>query len=93
MNIVDNIAYAKEQENQISVTSIRAMDDYKLWIRFLTGEEKVFDFKPLLDKGVFSTLKNKEIFEGVYIDLGVPVWCNGEIDIAPERLYYNGISV
>lgn len=92
MHIIDDIAYANGAEIPLSVISVRAMDGYKLWLRFSTGETKVFDFTPLLDNGAFRTLKNKELFEGVYIDFGVPVWCDGEIDIAPERLYYEGIS-
>ena len=93
MQIINNIVYADEKEHPITVTSIRAMDEYKLWIRFSTGEKKVFDFFPLLERGVFSALKDKELFSNVYVDYGVPVWCNGEIDIAPERLYYDGVNI
>ena len=90
---VNGIAYADEKEHLLTVVSIRALDDYKLWVRFSTGETKVFDFIPLLESGVFSALKDKALFNSVYVDYGVPVWCNGEIDIAPERLYYDGVSV
>jgi len=91
MRIVENIVYADNHEKLLTVVSVRAMDDYKLWVRFSTGETKVFDFTPLLENSIFSTLKDKELFSGVYIDYGVPVWCDGEIDIAPERLYYEGV--
>jgi hypothetical protein len=90
---MNGIAYADEKEHSITAVSVRALDNHKLWIRFSTGETKVFDFLPLLESGVFSTLKDKELFSNVYVDYGVPVWCNGEIDIAPERLYYDGVSV
>jgi len=93
MYIVNGIAYADEKEHIITVVSIRALNDYKLWVRFSTGETKIFDFTPFLDSGVFTALKDKDLFNSVYVDYGVPVWCNGEIDIAPERLYYNGVSV
>ena len=92
MRIKDGIAYSNNNENQIKVISIRAMDEYKLWIRFSTGETKIFDFTSLLDSGVFTRLKDKVLFDRVYVDYGVPVWCDGEIDIAPERLYYEGIN-
>jgi len=91
MHIRDGIAYANNQESPITVISVRAMDGYKLWVRFSTGEEKIFNFTPLLDKGLFRFLKDKVIFNSVYIDYGVPVWCDGKIDIAPERLYYEGV--
>jgi len=93
MYSVDGIAYADEQDSPIIVVSVRALEDYNLWIRFSTGETKVFDFTPLLENGVFTALKNKKVFEDVYVDYGVPVWCNGEIDIAPEHLYHKGVSV
>ena len=93
MFIINGIAFANDTEAPITVISVRAMDDYKLWIRFSTNEVKVFDFTPFLEKGVFTKLKNKEIFESVYVDYGVPVWCNGEIDIAPELLYYDSVNI
>ena len=93
MYIKDGIAYSSEHDRDITVVSVRALDEYKLWIRFSTGETKVFDFTPILDKGMFNILKDKKIFNTVYVDFGVPVWCDGEIDIAPERLYYEGVSV
>jgi len=93
MNTVNGVTYATNKEHQITVLSVRALEGYRLWVRFSTGETKEFDFTSLLDKGVFSTLKNKDIFNSVYVDYGVPVWCNGDIDIAPERLYYDGVDV
>ena len=93
MNIVDGIAYSDKQDSLITVESVRAMEDYNLWILFSTGESKVFDFTPLLEQGVFKALQNKNVFRDVYVDYGVPVWCNGEVDIAPEHLYYQGVSV
>ena len=64
---------------------------YKLWVRFNTGEAKIFDFKPMLDMPAFAALKNTELFNRVYIDYGVPVWNDGDIDIAPEKIYRDGV--
>ena len=71
MNVIDGIAYAGEPEPIIKVNEIRPMDNYKLWIRFNTGEAKAFDFKPLLDMTAFAPLKNIDLFNQVYIDYGV----------------------
>jgi len=38
-------------------------------------------------------LKDEQLFRQVYIDYGVPVWNDGEIDIAPEALYEQGLPV
>lgn len=92
MYIIDGIAYAGEPPPMIKVSGIRPMDDFKLWIRFNTGETKLFDIKPLLKTPAFAPLADIGVFKGVYIDYGVPVWNNGEIDISPELLYKDGVA-
>ena len=92
MYIKDGIAYAGEQAPAIKVCGVRPLDDFKLWVRFNTGEAKVFDFGPLLDKPAFAPLADKTVFDAVYIDYGVTVWNDGDIDIAPEALYENGVA-
>ena len=92
MFVKEGIAYAGEAEKPITVISARAIEDYKLWLRFSTGETKTFDFMPLLNDKVYLPLMDKAIFNDVYIDYGVTVWKNGEIDIAPEYLYQNAVS-
>ena len=82
MYIKNGIAYAGEQKQPLKISGVRPLDDYKLWLRFNNGEVKVFDFA--IDNSVFNS---------VYIDFGVTVWNDGDIDIAPEYLYEHGVSV
>ena len=93
MYISNGIAYAGEPEPVIKVCGVRPLPDHKLWLRFSTGEAKVFDFKPLLNDAGFAPLKDEQTFAGVYIDYGVTVWNDGDIDIAPEYLYEHSESV
>ena len=93
MYIVNGIAYAGEPAPAIKVGGVRPLDDFNLWVRFSTGEAKVFDFKPLLDSPAFAPLKDERVFRQVYIDYGVTVWQDGDIDIAPEKLYEDGVTV
>lgn len=93
MYIQDGIVYAGERKQLLKVVGVRPLDDYKLWVRFSTGESKIFDIKRWLEKPAFTPLKNEETFRSVYIDYGATVWNNGEIDIAPECLYENGIAM
>ena len=93
MYILDGIAYAGEQKPEITVCGVRPLKNFMLWVRFNTGEQKVYDCKPLFEKSAFLPLKNIDVFNGVYIDYGVTVWQNGDIDIAPEELYKNGVAV
>jgi hypothetical protein len=92
MYISDGIAYAGEQTPVVKVSGVRPLKDHKLWLRFNTGEARVFDFTPLLAQPVFAPLADPDVFNGVYIDYGVTVWNDGDIDIAPEFLYENSVS-
>jgi len=93
MYVIDGVAYAGEKEKPVTVLSVRVLENYRLWLRFSTGEQKTFDFTPLLDSAGFSPLKDKALFNGVYVDYGVPVWDDGAFDIAPEYLYENGTDI
>lgn len=93
MYIQDGIAYAGEQTKPVKVSGVRPLADHVLWVRFSTGEIKLFDFKPLLDAPAFRPLKDDGIWNGVYIDYGVTVWQDGDIDIAPEYLYGHGVPL
>ena len=91
MYIIDGIAYAGEQKQPVKVVGIKVMPEYKLWVRFNTGESRLFDFFSLLNDPCYTALKDKKLFSDVYIDYGVPSWDNGNIDISPEYIYNNSI--
>ena len=92
MYIKNGIAYAGEQKQPLKISGVRPLDDYMLWVRFNNGEEKTVDFKMLLNDTAFLPLKEKSVWQGVYIDYGCTVWNDGAIDISPEYLYENGVS-
>ena len=92
MYIVGGIAYAGEPAPVIKVSGVRLMRDHKLWVCFSTGIAKIMDFTPLLKTPAFAPLADEEVFCSVYIDRGVTVWNDGEIDIAPEFLYEHGVD-
>ena len=90
MYILDGIAYAGSKTPELKVSGVRPMDNYLLWVRFSNGEAKVFDFKSILKNPAFAPFNDLDVFKGVYIDYGIPVWNDGHIDISPEYLYDNG---
>ena len=89
----DGIVYADDPTPLLTVKYVRPLDDYKLFVRFSTGEEKEVDISSLLDEPVFQCLRNPNLYKDVYVDYGTVVWCDGTIDIAPEYLYSTGVPV
>ena len=91
---LDGIVYADNYEKPFpKVCGVRPLPDYKLWVRFQTGEAKIYDCKPLLKYPAFAPLADIEKFNSVYIDYNTTVWDNGNIDIDPQNLFNEGIEV
>ena len=93
MYIRDGIAYADEPCKEIKVMGVRPMDGHQLWLRFNTGEIRVFDFSLLLSAPAFEPLNDEQVFRSAYIDYGMVVWNDGDIDISPELLYRDSVAV
>lgn len=68
------------------VDAVQAHEDYTLLITFTGGEKRVYNALPLLEKAIYSPLKNIAFFLGAKADCGTVVW-NDDVDIAPEHLY------
>jgi hypothetical protein len=75
-----------------TVVSVKALEDYRLELVFETKEKKIFDMKPYLNSGVFKKLKSKSVFNRVKASFDSIEW-PGEIDIDPETLYEDGVSI
>ena len=68
------------------VQSVHPTQDYLLEIVFNNNEKKYFDVKPYLNFGLFSELKDLNLFKTVKVELGTVAWQNG-LDICPDTLY------
>lgn len=73
-----------------TVTRVVARDDFHLELRFSTGEHRLFDVRPYLEKGVFQRLKNDALFRQAFVAMDTVCW-PGDLDIAPETLYDRSI--
>ena len=74
------------------VKKVKPNPDYTLTLVFNNGERRVFDVTPYLDKGVFSELKNKKLFNSVKPFLGTVQWQNGQ-DFCPDTLFLDSKKV
>ena len=73
------------------VVQAEYVDGYRLKLAFSDGRDGVVDFLKFIEKGgVFEELKERELFRKFSIDpdWNTVVWNEGEIDIAPETLYF-----
>jgi hypothetical protein len=68
------------------VKSVRPLDAYKLALEFENGEQRIFDLKPYLEKGVFRRLQNPALFQTARVVTGSVEW-SGEIDLSYDTLY------
>lgn len=75
-----------------AVTSVKTMEQYQLELTFDTGEKRVFDVGPFLNRGVFGRLKDVNLFNQAYVAYATVCW-PGNLDIAPETLYDRSIPV
>ncbi len=76
----------------LSVTDVKALDDYQLLLKFENNEEKIFDVKPYLEIGKFKELKNKKLFKTVRVSFDSIEWDN-QLDLDPELLYQKSKAV
>jgi hypothetical protein len=70
------------------VTEVKALDGYKLWLRFQDGASGVIDLSAELWGPMFEPLKDRALFAcaTVHPELHTVTWPNGA-DFAPEFLY------
>ncbi len=70
----------------IKVTAVKALDSFHLELTFNTGETRLFDVTPYLNKGIFTELREPSYFRSVRLAFGSVAWPN-EQDFGPESLY------
>lgn len=75
------------------ILGVKALDNYLIYLKFETNEEKIYDMKKLINENKFyNKLKDKDYFKDVKIRGDSIEWENGE-DVAPENLYYDSINI
>jgi len=75
-----------------SVTKVIPRDDFCLELWFNTGDQRLFDARPYLSRGVFTRLQNLALFKQAYIALDTVCW-PGNRDIAPATLFDRSVAV
>lgn len=77
---------------QPKVTNVRPLSDYKIFIDYSTGEQRIFDVKPYIFGSWFGKLSDIKTFQTVRPCGTTVEWEDGQ-DIAPHELYELSVPV
>jgi hypothetical protein len=69
------------------IIELKALDNYKLYLKYNDGVEGSIDLSDVVGKGVFKDFEDEVFFKNVWIgESGAPTW-NNELDIDPLNSY------
>ena len=66
---------------------VQARGQYTIWLRYSDQSEGTVDLSYLIDRGVFKTLKKRDVFESVFITESGSVAWGDDIELCPDALY------
>ena len=75
-----------------AVIRVVPRNDFSLELWFDTGDHRLFDARPYLNRGVFVRLQDIALFKQAFVSLDTVCW-PGNLDIAPETLYDRSVSI
>ena len=66
---------------------VKALQNYKLWVKYANGVEGEVDLSHLAGKGVFALWNDYAAFEKVYIGRYGEIAWSEKIDLCPDTVY------
>jgi len=73
------------------IIEAKALEDYRIYLKFDTNEEKIYDMKEMIKKyKMYCKLNDKKYFANIKVRRDTIEWANGE-DVAPEYLYHDSV--
>lgn len=88
------------------IVSVKPQTDFSLLLTFDSGEKRMLDVKPMLDKGgVFAPFRDYNNFKRVYLDeenavswdinpdINSKVVWNNKIDLCPDSCYIDSVPI
>ena len=71
------------------VRQVCPLENHQLKLTFENGEQRIFDARPYLEKGVFVRLQDHATFRAARVVAGSVEW-PGELDLSYDTLYLEG---
>ncbi|MDR1088846.1 MAG: DUF2442 domain-containing protein [Coriobacteriales bacterium] len=72
--------------------SVEALRGSQLMLAYEDDERRLFDVSPYLSHPYYAGLEDPAVFDTAHIAHGTVAWF-GNIDIAPDDLYFNSIGL
>ena len=73
---------------ELDVVDVEPRRGWTIWVRFEDGTEGEADVSNLRNLSVFAELRDRKVFESVYVHPDLKVVCWGEgLEISPCKLY------
>jgi hypothetical protein len=66
---------------------VKALENYRIWVKFSDGTEGEVDLSHLVGKGVFAAWQDEREFQKVHIGPGGEIAWGEEIDLCPDAIY------
>ena len=66
---------------------VKALDGYRIWLRFADGVAGEVDLNHLAGRGVFKAWADRKVFESVRVDGSGAIAWNEDLDLCPDSLY------
>lgn len=76
----------------LDVVNVKTTQDFQLELGSQNGEQRRFDMRPLLTMRPWNRIASAQLFHRAKVAYGTVIW-PGEIDIAPETLYDDSVSL
>ena len=74
------------------VVRVTPRDDFTLELWFNSGDHRLFDMAPYLERGVFTRLRDLAEFKRAYVCFDTVCWPDN-LDMAPETLFDRSVPL
>jgi hypothetical protein len=69
------------------LVEVKALEGYKIWVRYSDGEQGVVDLSDLAGRGVFAHWNDDRRFRSVHLGPGNAVSWTDEVELCPDSVY------
>ena len=71
----------------LKAREVRALPNYKIWVRYEDGVEGEVDLTAYVGKGIFSAWNSPTFFEAVHVTPHGSIAWNENIELCPDGIY------